>query len=287
VATPGVAEVLPNLWNPTNGPILRQLYIRQAMEYLINRPVLVSKVFAGYADPGNGPVPVNYAPQWDTALERSGGPYPYSPTKAIALLKANGWKVVPNGTDTCVKPGTGPGECGAGITAGEPLAFQFLYASGSADFDEQNADIQTTEALGGIKLTLKGEPFNTLVSTTGTCNQKSHPTSICNWQLQQYGYNPYSLDPNGSGLFDTDGVSNYGGYSSPEMDSLIHQTEFGNSPSAFAKYEDYAAQQLPILWLPDPDGLYVYKKNLAGAFPASPFDQGLNPEIWYYVKSAK
>ena len=69
-----MAEVLPNLWNPTNGPILRQLYIRQAMEYLINRPVLVSKVFAGYADPGNGPVPVNYAPQWDTALERSGGP---------------------------------------------------------------------------------------------------------------------------------------------------------------------------------------------------------------------
>ena len=35
-------------------------------------------------------------------------------TKAIALLKANGWKVVPNGTDTCVQPGSGPGECGAG-----------------------------------------------------------------------------------------------------------------------------------------------------------------------------
>jgi peptide/nickel transport system substrate-binding protein len=287
VPTNGVAEVLPNLWNPTNGPVLRQLYIRQAMEDLIDRPLLVSKVFAGYADPGNGPVPVNYGQQWDSSAEKGQGPYPYSPTKAIALLKANGWKVVPNGTDTCVKPGSGPGECGAGITAGEPLAFQLLYASGSDDFDEQNADIQTTEALGGIHITLKGEPFNTLVSTTGTCNGSSHPKSICNWQLQQYGYNPYQLDPNGSGLFNTDGVSNYGGYSSPEMDNLINQTEYGSSTSAFDAYENYAAQQLPILYLPDADFLWLYKKNLAGAFPENPFSINVQPETWYYTKPAK
>jgi peptide/nickel transport system substrate-binding protein len=283
----GVAEVLPNLWNPTNGPVLRQLYIRQALEDLIDRPLLVSKVFAGYADPGNGPVPVNYGQQWDSSAEKGWGPYPYSPAKAIALLKANGWKVTPGGTDTCQKPGSGSGECGTGITAGEPLAFQLLYASGSDDFDEQNADIQTTEALGGIKITLKGEPFNTLVATTGTCNGSSHPASICSWQLQQYGYNPYELDPNGSGLFNTDGVSNYGGYSSPEMDNLINQTEYGASSSAFDAYENYAAQQLPILWLPDPDFLWLYKKNLAGAFPENPFSVNLQPENWYYIKPAK
>jgi peptide/nickel transport system substrate-binding protein len=287
VPTPGVAEVLPNLYNPTNGPILRQLYIRQAMEDLIDRPLIVSKVFAGYADPGNGAVPVNYGQQWDSPAEKGWGPYPYDPSKAIALLKANGWKVVPNGVDTCQKAGSGPGDCGAGITAGEQLAFTMLFASGSDDFDEQNADIQTTEALGGIKITLKGEPFNTLVATTGTCNAQSHPTSICNWQLQQYGYDPYSLDPSGAGLWNTDGVSNYGGYSSPEMDSLINQTEYGSSSSAFFAYENYAAQQLPVLYLPNADFIWLYKKNLANAFPASPFDATVNPEIWYYTKPAK
>jgi peptide/nickel transport system substrate-binding protein len=34
---------------------------------------------------------------------------------------------VPNGTDTCAKPGTGPGQCGAGIPAGTKLAFNLIY----------------------------------------------------------------------------------------------------------------------------------------------------------------
>ena len=132
VPTAGVAEILPNFWNNSTGPMLRNLYIRQAMEYLINRKQIVSKVFAGYADPGNGPVPVTYGQQWDSPLEKAGGPYAYDPAKAIALLKAHGWKVVPNGTDTCQRAGTGPTDCGAGVTAGEPLKFQLLFGSGTA-----------------------------------------------------------------------------------------------------------------------------------------------------------
>lgn len=287
VPTPGVAEIVPNLYNPVNGPILRQLYIRQAFEYLVDRPLIVNKVYAGYADPGNGPVPVLYGQQWDSPLEKSGGPYPYSPSKAIALLKAHGWKVVPNGEDTCQQPGSGPTQCGAGITAGEKLGFTLIYSSGSATFDQQNADIQSTEALAGIKLALKPEPFNTINATTGYCNASSHPTSTCSWQMQDYGYNPYSLDPAGAGMFNTDAVGNYGGYSSPEMDSLINQTEYGSSSSAFFNYENYAAEQLPYLWLPDESGVFVYRKNLAGVFPSNPFSATLNPEVWYYTKSAK
>jgi peptide/nickel transport system substrate-binding protein len=289
VATPGVAQILPNFYptgeNAAAGPLIRQLYIRQALEYLINRPQLVSKVFGGYADPGNGPVPTAYGQQWDTAMEKAGGPYPYSPSKAEALLKANGWKVVPNGTSTCAKPGTGAGECGAGITAGEPLQFQLLYGSGTAAFDQQNAAIQSSEAAGGIHITLKSEPFDTLVATTGTCNAQSHPGNACNWALQQFGYITYGSDPAGAGIFDSDAISNYGGYSNPEMNSLINATEYGASSSAFDAYENFAAQQLPWLWLPLQSGVYVYKKNLAGITPTNPFSATLNPEVWYYTKS--
>jgi peptide/nickel transport system substrate-binding protein len=286
VPTAGVAEIVPNLWNPVNGPLLRQLYIRQAMEYLINRSQITADAFHGYADPGNGPVPTTYGQQWDSPLEKSGGPYGYSPSKAAALLKAHGWNVVPNGTDTCQQPGTGASQCGAGVTAGEKLQFQLLYSSGSAYFDQQNAAIQTSEAQDGIHIVLKAEPFNTLVATTATCNAQSHSGSVCNWQLQQFGYQPYLLDPSGAGVFDTSGVNNYGGYSTPQMDQLIHQTEYDSSPSAFYAYEDYAAQQLPWLWLPDPSAVVAYKSNLAGFIPSSPFDFTLNPEVWYYVKPA-
>lgn len=286
VATPGVAEIVPNLYNPVNGPLLGQLYIRQALEYLINRQQIVSDAFHGYADPGNGPVPVTYGEQWASPLEKAGGPYAYSPSSATALLKAHGWTVVPGGTDTCQRPGAGASDCGAGVTAGQKLQFQLLYSSGSAYIDQMNAAIQTSEAQAGIHIVLKAEPFNTLVATTGTCDAQSHPNSTCSWQLQEFGYQPYSLDPSGAGLFNTDAIDNYGGYSSQEMNQLINETEYGSDPSAFYAYENYAADQLPWLWLPNPSSVYVYKNNLAGFVPSSPFDFTLNPEVWYYVKPA-
>ena len=57
------------------------------MEYLINRPQIVSKVYAGYADPGNGAGTGAAGSPWASPLEKSGGPYPYSPSEAIALLQ--------------------------------------------------------------------------------------------------------------------------------------------------------------------------------------------------------
>ena len=281
-----MAEIVPNLYNPVNGPLLRQLYVRQVLEYLFDRPAIVKKVFNGYADPGNGPIPLLYGKQWVSPLEQSGGPYPYSPSKAVALLKAHGWKVVPHGVSTCQHPGTGANECGAGVKAGEPMQFQLMYSSGSTSFDQQNASIQSTESAAGVKIVLDPVPFNTIVSTTGYCNAKSHPTSTCSWQLQDYGYNPYTLDPNGSGQFNTDGYGNYGGYSSAEEDKLINATQYGSQSSAFYAYEDYTAQQLPYLWLPNESGVFVYKKNLAGITPWNPFSGTLNPELWYYTKSA-
>jgi len=283
--TAGVAEIVPNLYNPTNGPLLRQLYVRQVLEYLIDRPQIVSKVYAGYADPGNGPVPVLYGKQWDSPLEKAGGPYPYSPSKAIALLKARGWRVVPNGTSSCERAGTGPSDCGAGVSAGEPLQFQLLYTSGITSFDQQNAAIQSTEAAAGVRIVLKPEPFNTIVATTAYCNAKTHPVSTCSWQLQDYGYNPYTLDPSGAGQFNTDGYGNYGGYSNAEENKLIDATEYGSSSSAFFAYENYTAEQLPYLWLPNASNLFVFKKDLAGITPWNPFSGTLNPEVWYYTKN--
>jgi peptide/nickel transport system substrate-binding protein len=282
--TAGVAEIVPNFYNPVNGPMLRNLYIRQVLEYLIDRPQIVKKVYAGYADPGNGPVPLLYGPQWVSPQDKAGGPYSFSPSSAIALLKAHGWKVVPNGTDTCAHAGTGASDCGPGIAAGQPLQFSLLYSSGIASFDQQNAAIQSSEAAAGVKIVLKPEPFNTIVATTGYCNAQTHPVSTCSWQLQDYGYNPYTLDPNGAGLFNTDGYGNYGGYSSAEENSLINATEYGSSSSAFYAYENYTAEQLPFLWLPNSSGLFVYRKNLAGITPWNPFSGTLNPEVWYYTK---
>jgi peptide/nickel transport system substrate-binding protein len=280
----GVAEIMPNFYNASVGALLRQLYIRQALEDLIDRPLIVSKVYEGYADPGNGPVPMQASGPWASPLEKSGGPYPYSPSAATALLRAHGWKVVPSGTSTCQRPGTGASDCGAGITAGEPLSFQLAYSSGLTSMDEQNAAIQSSEDQAGVKISLKSEPFNTLAGATGACTATSHPASTCGWQLVDFGYDPYAgLFPSGAGFFNTGGFNNLGGYSDPEMNQLINNTEYGSSTQAFFSYEDYAARQLPWLWLPNADYIFVYRSNIAGFAPLNPFSGSNNTQDWYFT----
>ncbi len=281
---PGVAGTLLNFYNTQTGPLARQLYIRQAMEDLIDRPQIVSKIFDGYADPGNGPVPVQGFAQWVSPLEKQGGPYPYDPAKAVSLLKSHGWQVTPNGTSTCQSPGTGPADCGAGITKGESLAFQLLYSAGTTTTDEEEAAIQSSEEQAGVKISLKSEPFSTLSSVIGQCTASSHPASTCGWQLVDYGYDPYDLYPAGNSIFNTGGVNNLGGYSSPEEDALINETEYGSSAQTFYAYEDYTAEQLPWLWVPLASLIQVYKSDLGGFAPLNPFTGGINPEDWYYTK---
>ena len=81
-----------NFTNPISGPILRQLYFRQAMQYLVDQRRLIATTFLGYANPTYGPVPVADPSQFaDAQAQRN--PYPYNPTAAESLLQANGWTV--------------------------------------------------------------------------------------------------------------------------------------------------------------------------------------------------
>jgi peptide/nickel transport system substrate-binding protein len=283
VPTPGVASAMPNFYNAQVGPMFRQLYIRQAMEDLINRPQIVSKVYSGYADPGNGPVPLLSFGNWASPLEKSGGPYPYAPSTALSLLKSHGWKVVPNGVSTCQSPGTGATQCGAGISAGEKLQFQLTYSSGETTTDQENAAIAASEEQAGIKLNLHPEPFNTMVGTIGVCTAASHAQN-CGWQLAEFGYSPFELYPADTGNFASGGNGNQGGYDDPQANSLIAATLKSSDTTSFFAYEDYVAKQLPWLWLPLRDGIVVYKSNLAGITPLNPFSGGINPEDWYYTK---
>jgi peptide/nickel transport system substrate-binding protein len=189
---------------------------------------------------------------------------------------------VPNGVSSCISPGTGPTDCGAGIKAGQQLAFTYAYPSGIASVDQQEAAIQSWEEQAGIKFNLKTAPFNSLIGTIGTCTQASHPASTCGWELFNEGYQPYALYPTGNQNFNTGGTYNLGGYSNPEMDTLINETDYGSNPATFLQYENYAAEQLPQLWLPDQDFINVYKTTIGGFLPGNPFSEAINPEDWYY-----
>jgi peptide/nickel transport system substrate-binding protein len=256
------------------GKVFSQLYIRQAMQYLVNEPLYIKKIFKGYAVPTYGPVPVLPANNYASSFEKT-NPYPYSPSKAKALLTSNGWKVVPNGTDTCIKPGTAKGDCGAGIPKGTPLKFSEQFSTGVASTTEEVTAEKASWASEGINVQLSGASFNTVIGNAIACPKG------CGWELQNWGGGwTFAPDyyPSGEDLFSLGSEANYGDYNDATNQKLIEATDDTNV--SLTTWENYLAKQLPDVW--QPNQAYVlteYNKNLTGVTPQNVFT-GINPENW-------
>lgn len=269
-----------NFSNTTSGPIFSQLYFRQAFQSMVDQPQYIKDFSAGIGSVGSGPVPQYPAGNpFESPLEKKGQVYPYDTAKAVKLLKDNGWTVKPGGTSYCSHPGTGSGECGAGIAVGQKASFSLLYASGiTALTNEVEAMQSTMHATAGVVLTLKEEPSAQVIATefAGGCS----PTHHCNnWDLAMWNFSygwvfgPDFL-PTGEELYETGASANGGGYSSPTDDANILATTTASNQSAettsLFKYEDYLAKTLPVVWMPtEYYQLTMYKSDLRGLLPQS------------------
>jgi peptide/nickel transport system substrate-binding protein len=279
--TYGINYVVINFNSPTAGPLFRQLYIRQALQHLVNQPQDVTYAYSGDATPTYGPVPLAPVSPYTTAYERS-NPYPYSTSSALSLLSSHGWTIKKGGTDTCAKPGTGPGECGAGIAKGKALTFKIVYASGDPDYTVMMDAFQSDARQAGVTINLSQGQFNEITAITGVC---STGQSACNWDGVMYGGSTFGVYPTGNGFFNTD-ANGQGNYSSATADALINDTEFKAGLSYFYSYENYIAQQLPMIWMPwQQSDNSVVINNLQGytADEDNPFADTF-PENWSFSK---
>ncbi len=73
----GFNDFFVNFTNPQVGPIFKQLYVRQAMQHLINQPEIANDIFHGAAYPDYGPVPT-VPPNPYVTQQMKSNPYPYS-----------------------------------------------------------------------------------------------------------------------------------------------------------------------------------------------------------------
>ncbi len=274
----------PNFNNPKVGPILRQLYFRQAFQHLVNQEGWIHAYYFGLAVPTYSPVPAQPKNPYADA-NASSNPYPYSIPAAKSLLSAHGWKVVPNGLTTCVRPGTAANECGAGISAGKGLSFTLMYPSGLSYTDGAMVDLQSVAKEVGIEISLDQVTPTTIASTILSCSSNQ---SACSWQLGQYGagwlFTPDHY-PTGEEIFQTGALGNVNNYSNSKADALIKATttaSAANEQSALNAYADYLRLQLPNFWQPSPGTLVTLQSNLHGFSPnAYGF---ISPEEWYFTK---
>ena len=266
--------------NGNAGAIYKQLYVRQAMQSAVDQPAMISKFLKGYAVPTYGPVPVLPHNDLVDSFEQS-NPYPHNTSHAQSLLTSHGWKNV-NGVDTCEKAGSAKGECGAGIPKGAQMNFTLVYASGT-QWQQQVVQVEQSAWNSiGIKTSLESNTFPTVLQNYAAPCQSGQPCTVEEgWWGGGWEYSP-DYYPSGETLFYTNAGSNAGNYSNAKADSLISATT--NTSTNLNAYEDYLAQQVPVIWQPNADyELSEVANNLRGIAPQNPF-ANLFPEYWYYVK---
>jgi peptide/nickel transport system substrate-binding protein len=272
-----------NFTNPKTGPLFDQLYIRQAMQRLINQPAIIKDLLHGTGYPTYGPVPVLPKTSYVSPGERQ-NPYPYSVSAAKSLLTSHGWTVRTSGASTCAKPGTGPGECGSGIAKGESLTFKLEYPSGAIAFSAEMQEMKSSWAQAGIVVNLSTAPFDTVYSTATPCVPSSGVG--CTWDIHNVGSEGLSWSfapdyyPSGEDIFAGGSESDQGGYNNSEANALIAATETEPGLQPLYTYENYIARQLPVLFQPS---FYfqvsVISKHLHGAVPQDPI-LNIYPENW-------
>ncbi len=262
--------------------IIRQFYIRQALAHLENQEGYIKAFFHGAGGLAYGPIPsVPTSPY--TPANALKNPYPYSVATAASLLKSHGWNVVPGGASTCAKPGTGAGECGAGIPAGTKIAFNVLYASDPVIFGEQVTAWASDAKKVGINISLQSGTFNHVITVA---DDPGSPKTVNDWAVAVYGgfVDPYY--PTTLGIFSSGGSLNGGFYSNPQADKLIHASVTSNNSDAVKTEASYLTQQQPSLFQPNYDFITVWKNNVSGQPAAieSTTQYFLNPELMYLTK---
>lgn len=269
-----------NFENPTAARIFRQAYFRQALQHCMDQERAAVEVFQGYGYPTTGPVPTVPDNEHVSPTQRQ-NPMRFDLERARRLLEDSGWDLSTTPA-VCVRPGTDPGCAGEGVEAGDRLSFTLRYVEGKAALTRLMHQFRDDAARAGIELRL--EPVNGSVmigedhGPEGTGKPRRWELSSWNGGWAFYGHFT------GEMLFKTGACSNWGQYSDPKADELIERTVVSDDPLALHEYQDYVAEQVPVVWTPSfPLRLLEVARTLRGVEPVNPYGL-INPEDWYYVE---
>lgn len=266
-------------------PILRQLYVRQALTHLIDMKSIMKNLYHGLAYYSSSPIPnLNGHGAYVTAADRQ-DPYPFDVQAAVNLLSSHGWKVNKGGVTTCVHAGSGPHACGAGIPAGAKMSFATVGTESSTTELDLLEALQSEFRAAGIQMQLHTVPDSELATDAGNCVNQSH----CSWDLELWmgewplGWTPYV--ETGGNTFGCHATSNFSNLCNATNDRMIRDNHLSNQPvKALQRWENYMVKQQFQIFLPIPVYRVVaYKANLHGVTPLDPYLQ-IFPEDWYFSK---
>jgi peptide/nickel transport system substrate-binding protein len=242
-------------------PILKDVAVRKAMAYAIDRNKVSEIGEYGYEPPSNQTGIVT--PTFNSWLDKGlAGKVNYNPAKAISILKAAGYKMSGGVFQT---------------PSGKPLSFTILNIAGYSDWVASVQVIQTQLKAVGIKIT----PQN-LSSTTYDADVYAGRFQLAYDGNEPPGPAPYYelrelLYSKNSAPIGQNAASNWERYYNPKVDALLDAygatTNVAKQHAIIRQVEAAMVNDIPVIPVTEGVDWYQYNtKNLAGwATPSDPF----------------
>jgi len=220
-----------------NRPTLQDIRVRQALNYAVNKQLLVQALFRGNAAVLRSPLASRTAGYAEVA------PWPYDPPKARMLLEAVGWHPAP--------------PIGVRVKDGRSLQITLLTPQGAFP-----RDVEVVETLADYLRNVGFEPHFTYVEPAALPDHLLVPPDQYTWDLAFFGFNP----SNGDGGYHLDALYrsnpdrqhrprawNFTWYANPEVDAWLAEGARTLDPrvrdAAYAKAQRQVWTEAPYLWL--------------------------------------
>ncbi len=265
----GVNLLTLNYHSPVVGPLVKQLYIRQALNDVMDEPGQIKAFLHGdgaYLSYGMIPTlpRTPFIPPLQRYLEKHS---PFSIAAARQLLTSHGWEIPASGAAKCERPGNGPSDCGPGIAKDRTLEFHIEYASGSAYLTQTMANYKSDAGKAGIVISLSQAPYNSVVDQIcGNATCDSPTWQIDNWATT-IGVNYKSPYPEGGPIWE-----NHLGLDYPvtaKLKSLINATRTATGATtvkAMRAYETFILKNQLELWQIQPYTINAVSNKVKGVW---------------------
>ncbi|MDX8397826.1 MAG: peptide-binding protein [Mariprofundaceae bacterium] len=244
-------------------PLFKDLNVRQAITYAINRQELIDGVLLGHGEIISSP----YKPgtQW---VNKKLQPLEFSPEKARALLKKSGWE--DHDHDGFVDK------------QGSPLSFTIITNNGNKQRADTAAIIQQRLKKVGIQVQVRLIEWSAFIENF--INKRDFDAVILGWSLtpEPDQYNIWHSSQTGARQF------NFLSYNNAKVDHALIEATHSFDPAKRKYWYDIMQAQIyhdaPVVFLYAPYSLPVVHKRIYGIKPA-PAGIAYNSEFWYIPKA--
>jgi peptide/nickel transport system substrate-binding protein len=231
-------------------PALRDVRVRRALAYAIDRRALVEKNTFGTGEVADGDIgPISWAHTDDVVH------YAYDPAKARALLEQAGWKIASDGIRS---------------KAGRRLSLELVEVAGTTTGHNEDVQIQQMLAAVGVELAIK--PFSE--SLLFAPPVEGGILAAGRFDIASGG-SVTGPDPDNSAVYRCAAVApagqNFSRYCNPALDALERRAVASYDPQvrkqAYAGIERILANDVPSIFLYWPKARYGMSPALRGFAP--------------------